>query len=256
MLGDKEKQGMERWIKSGITGFDKLFEKGIPKGVNTLVAGGPGSGKTIFCLQTLNYGASRGEKCLYMSFEESSQRLRDHMHDFGWQPEKLEEKGQLLIRRYDPLEIGRSVEALMEKEEKELLIESKPVVIPDGFVPDRVVLDSLSAIAAHYVNKTDTYRVYVEQLFRYFEDLGANTFLITESPQTPEGLTEITKTGVEEFLADGVIVLYNIRMGDSRGGAIEVLKMRGAKFQKKLAPMEIVTGEGLVVYPDQKVFGV
>ncbi len=247
---------MERWIKSGLGGFDKLMEKGIPKGINTLVAGGPGSGKTIFGLQTLNYGAAHGEKCLYMSFDESPQRLRNHMHDFGWQPEKFEENGQLLIKRYDPIDISRSVEALLEKEEKELLIESKPVVIPDDFAPDRVIVDSLSAIAAPYINKPDTYRIYIEQLFRYFENLGANSFLIVESPQTPENLTGLTKTGVEEFLADGIIVLYNIRMGDARSGAIEILKMRGAKFQKKIVPMEIVSGEGIVVYPDQKVFGV
>ncbi len=56
------------FIKVGIPGFDELFERGLPRGISILICGGPGSGKTIYCLQTLYYGASSGEKCLFMSF--------------------------------------------------------------------------------------------------------------------------------------------------------------------------------------------
>lgn len=243
---------MEEWVKVGIPGFDELFEKGIPKGISTLVAGGPGSGKTIFCLQTLNYAALNGEKCLYISFEESPERLKKHMHDFAWNPEELEEKGLLIIKRYDPLEVTRVVEALLEKAKGELLIEATPVLLPEGFKPDRIVVDSLSSIAASFVGREENYRIYAEQLFRYFEGLGATSFLITETEADPKRLT---RSGVEEFLADGVIVIYNLRKGDRRESAIEILKMRGAKFQKKVVVMEIVEGNGIVVYPTQKVFG-
>ena len=67
--------------------------------------------------------------------------------------------------------------------------------------------------------------------------------------------TIFSPTGVEEFLADGVIVLYNVRKGDIRESAIEVLKMRGVKHIKKVVAMQIVTGTGIEVYPDQEVFG-
>ncbi len=62
-----------------------------------------------------------------------------------------------------------------------------------------------------------------------------------------------SQTGVEEFLADGVIVFYNFKRGDVRENAIEVLKMRGEKHQKKIVAMQI-TNEGIVVYPEQEVF--
>ena len=85
-------------IKTGVPGFDELIEKGgMPKGISILVSGGPGSGKTTFCLHTLNYGASNGEKCIYLSFEESSERLKGHMKNFGWNPDELENKGNLII---------------------------------------------------------------------------------------------------------------------------------------------------------------
>ena len=241
------------WVKTGVPGFDDLLEKGIPKGVSVIVAGGPGSGKTIFGLQTLNYGAAHGEKCLYMTFEESEKRLRQHMHDFGWNPEKLEKEGKLIIKRYDPFDITRQVEALLEKAKGELLIDVKPVLFPENFKPDRIVLDSLSAIAAAFIGKEETYRIYIEQLFRLFEEVGCTTFLVTESTQIP---VKITESGVEEFLADGVIIIYNIQRGNIRERAIEVLKLRGASHQKKIVAMEINSGKGIEVYPEQEVYGV
>ncbi len=247
---------MEEWVKAGIPGFDDLLEKGIPKGVSTLVCGGPGSGKTIFCLQAMNYGASNGEKCLFMSFEEPPNRLRDHMADFGWDAEKLEAEGKLMIKRYNPFDVTRAVEALLEKEERELLIDSPPVFMPADFKPDRIAVDSLSAIAAPFVKEEESYRIYIDQLFRYFETLRATSFFIAETGQTPDSLQKLTRSGVEEFIADGVVLMYTVRKGDMRVNALEVLKMRGAKFQKKIVPMEIVSGKGIVVYPTENVFGV
>ncbi len=265
--GEKEGKGEEKkvprekarpvekdshFIKTGISGFDKLLEKGIPKGSAVLIAGGAGSGKTIMCLQILANAAKNGKKCLYMSFEESEARLRKHMDDFGWHPAELEKNGNLMINRMDSYEIARSVEAMLAKERGELMIDIEPVLLPEGFRPDIIVIDSLSSIASYFTGRTEHYRSYVEQIFRYFEKLGTTSFLITETKQIPE---TFSPTGVEEFLADGVVVLYNIRKGDIRENAIEVLKLRGAKHVKKIVAMQIVDGEGIAVYPEQEVFG-
>ncbi len=240
------------FVKTGIDGLDGLMEKGIPRGSDILIAGGAGSGKTIMCLQILANAARNGSRCLYMSFEESESRLRDHMNDFGWNPAELEKKGNLMIRRMSSFEIAKSVEAMMAKERGELLIDMEPVLLPEGFRPDLIVVDSLSAISSYFVGRAEQYRSYVEQLFRYFEKLGTTSFLIAETRQIPE---VFSPTGVEEFLADGVIVLYNIRKGDIRENAIEILKLRGTKHMKKIVAMQVVDNEGIVVYPEQEVFG-
>ncbi|PNX49799.1 MAG: hypothetical protein BV456_08580, partial [Thermoplasmata archaeon M8B2D] len=91
---------------------------------------------------------------------------------------------------------------------------------------------------------------YVERLFRFFEKSGSTNFLITETEQMPE---VFSPTGVEEFLADGVIVFYNIRQGNVRESAIEVLKMRGEKHEKKIVAFKI-TDSGIKVFPEQEVF--
>ena len=246
------KNSARQYIQTGIPGFDQLLEKGIPKGTSTLVCGGPGSGKTIMGLQMLNYAAQTGEKCVYMTFEENEERLRQHMEDFGWNPAKLEKEGKLVLKRYDPFQITRSVEALLEKAKGELMIDISPVLFPEGFKPDRVIVDSLTAIASVFYGREETYRIYIEQLFRLLDSIGATSFLITESNQIP---LKITESGVEEFLADGVIILYNTKNGNVRESSIEILKMRGTNFQKKIVAMKIEGGKGIVVYPEQEVFG-
>jgi KaiC/GvpD/RAD55 family RecA-like ATPase len=246
----KTKKDINR-IATGVPGFDDLFEKGIPKGNSIIVAGGAGSGKTIFCLQTLFNHVSQGKKCFYMSFEESEERLVKHMEEFGWDVRKYLKKGTLKIKRISPFEITRNVDAMLAKEKGELLIKVDPVILPKGFKPDFIALDSLTAIASAFTGKEDSYRIYIEQLFRFFERLEATAFLITETKQIPE---IFSTTGVEEFLADGVIVIYNIKRGDVRESAIEVLKMRGEKHQKKIVAMQI-SDNGITVYPDQEIFG-
>lgn len=240
------------YIKTGIQGFDDLFEQGIPKRSAILIAGGAGSGKTIMCLQMLVNAAKQGKKCLYMSFEESEDRLREHMEDFGWDVKGLEKSGNFLIKRLSIFDITRSVDALLSKARGELLIDVEPVIIPGNFKPEIIVVDSLTAIASAFIGRKENYRSYVEQLFRFFEQMGVTSFLITETQQVP---TIFSPSGVEEFLADGVIVLYNIRSGDVRENAIEVLKLRGAKHKKKIVAMQVVDNVGIVVYPEQQVFG-
>jgi circadian clock protein KaiC len=237
-------------IKTGIPGFDALFTKGIPRGCSVLVAGGAGSGKTILCLQTLINKAKEGKKCIYMSFEESEQRLIGHMEEFGWKPKELISKGLLKIQRMNPFDVTRNVEALLAKQKGELLIDIDPVIIPKEFKPDFVVIDSLTAIASAFTEKSESYRIYIEQLFRFFEGIGSTNFLITETSQIPD---VFSTTGVEEFLADGVIVFYNFRRGDVREKGLEILKMRGENHQKRIVAMTI-TDSGITVYPDQEVF--
>lgn len=239
-----------KYIQTYVPGFDTLLGRGIPFAASVLVCGGPGSGKTLFCLQSMYEAAKRGETCVYLSFEESEERLKEHMDDFGWDWRPLEKEKKLLIKRMDPFAITRSVRALLEKAKGELMIDVEPVVLPFGARPDRIVLDSLSAIAAAFVGQEESYRTYLEQLFKLFEKIGATSLLIAETEDIPKGL--LTRAGVEEFLADGIIVVYNVLQGNKRQNALEILKMRGASHSKNLIMMDI-TDKGITVYPDKKL---
>lgn len=249
-LGSKKPLAGE-FFRTGISGFDSLMDRGIPKGISVLVAGGPGTGKTIFCLQLLANAAKAGKKVLYISFEESAERLLQHIEGFGWDISEHLKKNQVLIKRFNPFKLSRSVEAMLAKAKGELLIEmSSSDLFPRGFAPDIVIVDSITALASAFSESGETYRIYIEQLFRFFEKLGVTSFLISETEDAPHRLSE---TGVEEFLADGAIILYYVRDGNVKDRAIEILKMRGAKHEEKIVAMHI-TEKGIVIYPEQEIF--
>jgi len=239
------------YIKLGIDGVDHLFEKGVPKGSSVLLCGGPGSGKTIFGLQALFAAATSGKKALYMTFEESPDRLRNHMHDFGWDADQLIADGYLRIEKYSPFDVMRQVEAMLERAKGELLIDVKPVLFPADFIPEVVVIDSLSAIEGAFITREEPYRIYLEQLFSLLSENGATSLLVSEALD-PD--MKARTSGMEEFLADGIILFYHVRHGSARDRGVEILKMRGAKFQKKVCAMQIVEDKGIEVYPEQEVF--
>ncbi|MCK5342921.1 MAG: hypothetical protein KAR20_05935 [Candidatus Heimdallarchaeota archaeon] len=254
----KDKKGKEedhQYFFTGIDGFDELIKRGIPKNINILIEGNAGSGKTIFSLQMLNYHASKGKKCLFISFEESEEQLIQHMESFGWDPRPLISSGNLVIKRQLTNEIyynedsqNETVQAMMAKNSDYMLLDLEPFVIgEDGFKPDIAVIDSLTAISSSFLGKDKNYRFYIERLFRFFEHLGSTNFLITEPS------VDMIQSQSERFLADGIIVLYNARRGNIRENAIEILKLRGAPHEKRIVAMKI-TDTGLVVYPDQEVF--
>lgn len=79
-------QGRERRAATGVVGIDELTRGGFPAGRTTLVAGGPGSGKTVLALQSLVHGASLGEPGVFVCFEESTEALRSNASSFPWFP--------------------------------------------------------------------------------------------------------------------------------------------------------------------------
>jgi len=247
------KDKKEDVLKTGIQGFDELFaEQGVPKGNAVLIAGGAGTGKSTLCRQICYNLVSQGKKCMYVSCEETLDRIERSMLNFGWDVKKYRETGVLLVQKINPLDILRMKFGSLggSGSATEVSYKIKPLVIPKEFTPDFIAVDSLTAIIAASISKEKNYRVYLQQLFNFFEETNATSFLITETEQIP---TKYSDTGIEEFLADGIIVLYNIQRGDIRENAIEIVKMRYSQHQKKMVAMEI-TDKGIAIYPEKRVF--
>lgn len=252
-----KKKSSDESIKTGIKGLDKLFSKGIPKGSSTLIEGGPGSGKTIFCLEIARNAVKKRQKVLYMSFEEPVERLKSHMRGFGWDIDKHLDKN-LVIKRYNALDIARSVEALLSEAKRELLIEVRPMLFPKKFKPDIVLIDSLTSIASAFSGERSRFRIYMEQLFRYLEGEDITSFLIRESPRpTHIGISGGTPGGgAVSFLSDGIISLYNaIYSSGKRARGLEIIKMRGEDFKSGIFKMSIVNNRGMIVSPSKRLSG-
>ncbi|MCD6399073.1 MAG: KaiC domain-containing protein, partial [Candidatus Aenigmarchaeota archaeon] len=91
-------------IKTGITGLDKLIDGGFVKGSSVLVTGAAGTGKTIFCCQFLWEGLKNGENCMYITFEELPEEIKGDAAVFGWDFDKYEKNGKLIISYRDPFQ--------------------------------------------------------------------------------------------------------------------------------------------------------
>jgi len=251
-VGKAEKKEQDAVLRTRIPGFDELFaEGGIPRHNAVLVAGGTGTGKSTFCRQVCFNLVSTGKHCMYVSFEESIEKIVRSMTAFGWDAKTYVDNGSLLIQKINPLDILRMKFGSVSGSGSatELSYKIKPLIIPKDFNPELIVVDSLTAIISASISKEKNYRVYLQQLFGFFEETGATSFLITETEPMP---TRFSETGIEEFLADGILVMYNIQRGDRRENAVEILKMRYCQHQKKVFLLEI-NHEGVRVYPDRQV---
>jgi circadian clock protein KaiC len=257
---NSKKNDKDKWLFTSIPGFDDLLVKGIPTGSNIIVAGGPGCGKTIFCLQTIYNKALEGKDCIFLSMEERPERLRDHMLEFGFKFKEIERsenhiilkvngKGRISLKRLQPIRLARSIEALLEKASGTLPVNIDMVLdfIPEDFNPHLLTLDSISAIETAFSGTNRQYRIYIEQLFRYFEHLNVTTFMITESSDAPK---KFSNTSVEEFLADGIIVFYIFQGIKERTRGAEIYKLRGAPHSQKIVPL-VITSKGLSFNPKE-----
>lgn len=237
-----------------VSRFDELVDEGgIELGNNIMVSGGTGVGKSTFCLQALYNNALKGKKGLYISFEEDVANLKRHMKkNYSWDFEKLEAKGLIKFVQIDPFSISRRVESELAKERGELLIQIKGVldIIPAGFNPHIVVVDSLSALGAAFLDNVESYRLYLSSFLKRLASQRSINIVLSETEQNPD---KYSRSGIEEFLVDGVIVLYNIRSQQVRQKAIEILKLRCSNHVKKLVPY-VISSKGLEIFPEGKIF--
>jgi circadian clock protein KaiC len=87
-----------RRVEVGIPGFDLLALGGLPQGRTTLLAGGTGSGKTVFGVQFLASGAREfDEPGVLVTFAERPDDLIANSESFGWDLRGLVDDGRLVI---------------------------------------------------------------------------------------------------------------------------------------------------------------
>jgi len=236
----EKKEIINNRTKTGIDGIDEILGGGLPRKKAVAVVGGPGTGKSILLMQFLVNGAIKyGEPGIYVTFEEEINELKENYKKFNFDIDKLEKKGLLKIVHYNPMRVKRFVRN-MDVTLRDLIKSMKA---------KRIVIDSLSAFTLLYGNEGQQ-REGLFSLFQTLKKLGVTTLLSTESWREPS----ITKSGVIEFISDGVIMLYNLKIGDTRVRAVEVLKMRGIKHEARIVPFKILE-EGIKVFTEEEVFG-
>jgi len=204
-------------VPTGIKGLDPIIEGGFPQGSLILVAGNPGVGKTIFGAEFLHEGATKfGQKGVYVSFAEGRENFNENMLRFGLDFEKLEESGK--IRVLDLVTVKEAgMETVMEMIASEI----------QSLGAERLVIDSFSALTCAFDTKINV-RILIHILSKMIRQAGCTALLITE---IPTGNAQIG-FGIEEFVADGILILKKVRIEDRLAREIEVVKLRGTKLEE------------------------
>ena len=226
-----------RRIRTGIEKLDEMLFGGIPRGDIVLLSGGPGTGKTVLATQFIYNGARLyGESGVYVTFTESAESFESDMRTLGWDLRPFIEEGKLVILDMLAPKSGMLDEVL------NLILEK---VEETG--AERLVIDSVTAMLMSLKERVDVRTVLIT-LQRFLRKLGCTSILVVE---TPWGERKIG-SGVEEFIADGIILLEMIAEVPSMIRRIAILKMRGTKIDERFYRFEIVEGKGIVIssYPE------
>jgi circadian clock protein KaiC len=226
--------------KTGIEGLDEITGGGLPAGRPTLVCGSAGCGKTMLAMEFLVRGATQfGEPGVFMMFEENAAELTANVRSLGFDLGKLVAAKQIAL---DHVHIERSeIEETGEYDLEGLFIRLGHAIEQIG--AKRVVLDTVEALFAGLPNHA-VLRAELRRLFRWLKDRGMTAVITGEKGDG----NAITRYGLEEYVADCVIILDQRIQEQISTRRLRVLKYRGTAHGMNEYPF-LIGAHGFSVLP-------
>ena len=224
---------------TGIQGLDELTDGGLPQGRPTLLCGSAGCGKTLLAMEFLVRGAvDSGEPGVFMAFEESVGELAANFASLGHDLNALVAQKKLLI---EFVHIERSeIEETGEYDLEGLFIRLGHAI--DAIGAKRVVLDTVEALFSGLSN-TAVLRAELRRLFRWLKAKGVTAIITGE-----RGENSLTRYGLEEYVADCVIMLDHRVDGQVATRRLRIVKYRGSTLGTSEYPFLIDEG-GISILP-------
>jgi circadian clock protein KaiC len=235
-----EKSNVLSKAPTGIVGLDEITAGGLPAGRPTLISGSAGCGKTMLAVEFLVRGATQfGEPGVFMMFEENAAELTANVRSLGFDLEDLVARKKIAL---DHVHIERSeIEETGEYDLEGLFIRLGHAI--DSIGAKRVVLDTVEALFAGLPNQA-ILRSELRRLFRWLKDRGMTAIITGEQ----DGGNALTRHGLEEYVADCVIVLDQRVQEQIATRRLRVLKYRGTAHGMNEYPF-LIGAHGLSVLP-------
>ena len=230
-------------LQTFIPGFDHIAMGGLPLGRTTLISGTAGSAKTIFAAQFIAEGIQKaGESGVFVTFEESPEEIIKNMKGLGWDI------------------------AVWIKENKWAFVDASPEPTESSIIMGDFDLGALLARIEYAISKTNAKRISLDSIgavFTQFTETSSirrelfristalkrlNVTSVLTAERTQE-YGDIARHGIEEFVADNVIILRNNLEEEKRRRTIEILKFRGTCHHKGEFPFTIIAKDGIVAIP-------
>ncbi|MFW5886447.1 MAG: circadian clock protein KaiC, partial [Bacteroidota bacterium] len=234
--------GKEHYVEkvlTGIEGLDDITYGGLPKYRATLVSGYAGCGKTVLAMQfILNGIIQHDEPGVFISMEETETDLRNNMASFGYDIGKLENENKIYIEN---VKIGHTdlfgsgnfdMSALLIR--IELAIKSVNA--------KRIVIDTPEMIF-NDIQDENIFRREFLRMINWLKERGLTAVFTAGRKEN-----QLTKTGIEEFVTDCVILLKHIKVDNVYTRRLHILKYRGSKHGTNEYPF-LIDHKGISLLP-------
>jgi len=224
-------------VPTGVSELDRLLQGGIPKNFIVAVTGEPGTGKTILLLHFTAKGLELGEKCIYVTTEESKSSIIRQAGQFSWDFKSAIDEGRLVI--IDALMKPREDEYSLKMLDVEELVE-KVIRIKKrfGYGHSRLAIDSMSAFWLDKPAMARKYSYFVKKVLNpwNFTTMLTSQYAITTSEAFGWGI---------EHIADGIIRFRRAIRGGKLRRYLVIEKMRQTAHDLHIWEIEIIDGVGL-----------
>jgi circadian clock protein KaiC len=204
-------------VSSGVRRLDELMNGGYVRGSSVLVSGSPGTSKTSLAASFVAAACTRGEKALFVSFDESGAQVVANMRSIGLGLQSFVDSG--LLRFASLLSAARSPE-------DHFLTISK---LMDDLWPACMVIDPFSALLKSHFPFAQQICV---NLMDYAKSRGI-TILITSLLDHTDGTAEASASQVST-IADTWIHVSNVVRGGERNRALTIIKSRGTAHSNQV----------------------
>lgn len=229
---------------TGISGLDSLLNGGIPRGNSVLISGSCGTGKTTISLEFLIRGAENKEKGLYVSATEISANVIKNMVPFIFFKQDYFSDGTIEVMDipniYEELNLNRME---FETDDIDRIVDFIGDKISKDHVK-RLVIDSLTSIC-YRLRTEEKIRDFILKLEKKVNENNTTAILVSELLPSAKGYSQY---GVEEAVADGIILLGNLKRRGDLLRTLQIIKMRGTSHSRAEYVMDITT-IGILISP-------
>ncbi len=215
-------------ISSGIPRLDTMLGgKGFYRGSTILISGTAGTGKSSIAAKFVEASCRRGERCLYLAFEESANQIMRNMKSIGINLAPWVKRGRLLFHASRPTLYGLEMH----------LITVHSLI--NQFKPQVVIVDPVSNL--NVVGTSVEIKSVLTRLFDFLKTQHVTT-LLTDLVHAG-GALERTNEEISSLI-DTWLTLRDIEINGERNRGLYILKSRGMAHSNQIREV-IISSRGI-----------